>query len=140
MNPSGRILVVEDDDGVRELICSLLEDEGFKVVAAEHGGMALALVEHSPPQLILADISMPVMDGCTFAQECRQRWSATPIIALTGTDDPIGSSGFAVFDDIISKPFDVSDLLEIIGRYVKVGAGRRGGDCSAGAGSLGRCG
>lgn len=120
MKPHGRILVVEDDDGVRELICSLLEEEGFKVESAEHGEAALALIEQSPPQLILVDIYMPVMNGCAFAQACRQRWGATPIIALTGTEDPVGSADFSIFDDVVTKPFDVSGLLDIVGRYAEV--------------------
>lgn len=117
MDNRGCILVVEDDDGVRELICSVLADEGYRSLGAENGQGALALIEHHQPQVILADVRMPVMDGCEFARACREQLGATPIVALTGAEDLSDLSNPDLFDAVLNKPFNLLDLLEIVERH-----------------------
>lgn len=117
MDNRGCVLVVEDDDGVRELICSVLADEGYRSLGAENGQGALALIERYQPQVILADVRMPVMDGCEFARACREQLGATPIVALTGAEDLSDLSDPALFDAVLNKPFNLMDLLEIVERH-----------------------
>jgi len=117
MNNRGCVLVVEDDDGVRELICSVLADEGYNSLGAENGQGALALIECHQPQVILADVRMPVMDGCEFARACREQLGETPIVALTGAEDLSDLSDPKLFDAVLNKPFNLLDLLDIVERH-----------------------
>jgi|GEM_PF-1023635 len=118
MNERGCVLVVEDDEGVRDLICSVLADEGYLPLGAENGEGALALIESHQPQVILADVCMPVMDGYAFARVCRQHLGATPIVALTGADDLTDLANRELFDAVLNKPFDLLDLLDVIEQQV----------------------
>jgi CheY-like chemotaxis protein len=85
---SGEVLVVEDDIATRELLRRQLEAEGWSVTEAENGRVALAALERGTPSLILLDLMMPVMDGCQFAAELRQReaWRGIPVIVITAKD------------------------------------------------------
>ena len=118
MSVRGCVLVVEDDEGVRDLICSVLEDEGYLPVGAENGEGALALIEVHQPQVILADVCMPVMDGYAFARACRQHLGATPIVALTGADDFSELANRELFDAVLNKPFNLMDLLDVVEQQV----------------------
>ena len=111
----GRILVVDDDDGVRELISSALGDEGYDVTAAADGAEALAAVRRQAPRLILLDVRMPVMDGRAFAQAYHgMPGPHAPIVVCTAAlDGPeaaraIGAEGF------LGKPFLLDELLEAV--------------------------
>src|SRR5882724_2857155 len=78
------ILVVDDDDGIRGSICDALALTGYPVVTADHGGIALEIVEHQPVALILLDMNMPVMDGWAFVREYRAAFTrCAPIVVLT---------------------------------------------------------
>src|SRR5581483_10950225 len=68
-----RVLVVEDDRGIRDLLAAVLTDEGFDVRQAANGKEALAVLERWQPDAILLDLMMPVMDGWTFRREQRRR-------------------------------------------------------------------
>src|SRR5438045_1700164 len=82
-----RVLVVDDDDDIRESIISLLEDEGIGVAGANNGEAALSYLRaSSPPTFILLDLMMPVMDGAEFrAEQVRDgRLAAIPVVVLSG--------------------------------------------------------
>src|SRR5207248_455101 len=68
-----RVLVVDDDPDIRELLFTALEDEGFEVVPAGNGQEALAIIKTFRPDVIVLDLMMPVMDGWQFAHELRAR-------------------------------------------------------------------
>ncbi|HEX5416236.1 MAG TPA: response regulator [Chloroflexota bacterium] len=121
MNSRGCVLVVEDDDEVRDLICSVLADEGYSSLGAENGQGALALIAGNPPEVILADVRMPVMDGCAFARACRKQLGETPIIALTGAEDLSDLADPSLFDAVLNKPFNLLDLLDIVERHTTRG-------------------
>jgi CheY-like chemotaxis protein len=114
------ILVVEDDEVVRTLVGMALEDEGFEVLTAENGQSALALINHHAPALILLDLWMPVMDGWDFARAYRARSDGTaPIVALTtAIDNELRRQDLPV-EDVLTKPFEVSELYAIVSRYVR---------------------
>src|SRR5947209_16860309 len=67
------ILIVDDDEAIRQTLAELLEEEGYQVATAADGLEALAQVVAAPPALILLDISMPRMDGFDFARELSER-------------------------------------------------------------------
>ena len=84
----GRVLIVDDDPGSRERLRAMLERHGWPVVEAEHGRQALQIVDASLPQLILLDLTMPVMDGFTFLHELRRRPEChdVPVVVFTARD------------------------------------------------------
>ena len=82
------VLLVEDDEPTREMVRALLVREGWNVMEAANGRVALECMESAKPDLILLDLMMPEMDGFEFAQRLRERaeWRAVPVIVLTAKD------------------------------------------------------
>jgi CheY-like chemotaxis protein len=116
--------VVEDDDVIRQLVSIALQEEGYEVLQAPHGLAALQLVEQAPPDVVLLDMRMPVMDGWEFARAYRQH--APPrghIVVMTAAVDAIERAGQIGVDTVLAKPFDLDDLLSCVARYAHVGQG-----------------
>ena len=109
---SETILVVDDQASVRQLLQEYLTEQGFRVVTAVDGQMALYSARHDQPDLILLDIMMPKMDGYQFLRVYRQE-RQTPIIIITAreeeTDAVLGLELGA--DDYIVKPFRMREML-----------------------------
>lgn len=107
-----KILIVEDDPNIADLIRIYLEKDGFETVIAADGGQGVLKFRETQPDLILLDIMLPVMDGWSVCAEIR-RTDRTPIIMLTAleeTEDKVrGLNGGA--DDYITKPFEMKELL-----------------------------
>jgi CheY-like chemotaxis protein len=86
-----KILVVDDDADLRGAVAEVLQDEAYDVLTAEHGKAALAVLERPqrPPDVILLDLMMPVMDGATFASEMKKdpRAAAIPVILFSADPD-----------------------------------------------------
>ena len=76
-----RVLVVDDDLDVRELLVSVLSDDGYEAQSARNGREALALLEHWKADVVILDLRMPVMDGWTFAEQMRQKWRIPIVVA-----------------------------------------------------------
>ena len=111
-----RVLVVDDDPDIRELLFTALEDEGFEVVPAGNGQEALAIIETFRPDVIVLDLMMPVMDGWQFAAELRARDEDIPIVLLSAARDLRTHAKALSAAEIIEKPFDLSELLPKIAR------------------------
>ena len=109
------VLVVDDDDRVRELVASALELEGYTVVAADGADAGLAAIEEQKPDLVLLDVLMPHVDGWEMLRRIQDRHGAgaIPVVMFSGaTDEELrgeaasrGASGF------IGKPFDLDQLV-----------------------------
>ena len=118
--PLPRILLVEDDPGLRDTLAEVLSERGYDVTCAPDGRAALVeLGDHPPPSVILLDLAMPVMDGWTFREEQRRdpRLASIPTIVLSaslGADptviDRLGASA------ALAKPFDLDRLLAAVER------------------------
>ena len=109
---SKKVLVVEDDSNISELLRLYLQKDGFEVLQAEDGGEGIRLAKEAAPDLILLDIMLPVCDGWTVCAEVR-RSSAVPIIMLTAkgeTFDKINGLEMGA-DDYVTKPFEVKELM-----------------------------
>ncbi|MBN2910693.1 response regulator transcription factor [Polycladomyces sp. WAk] len=107
-----QILVVEDDDNIRNVICFYLKKEGFVVHEAEDGLEALEKVDAHPIDLIVLDIMLPEKDGWELCQEIR-RDRDTPILMVTAkreTEQKIKGLEMGA-DDYIAKPFDPMELV-----------------------------
>src|SRR5262245_19307928 len=110
----GRILVVEDDFDISNMLRIYFSGQGYDVQVAPRGGDALALTRKQLPQLIVLDIMLPDMNGYDVCRELRQttRTSHIPIIFLTQKDersDKIAGLELGA-DDYITKPFDIEEL------------------------------
>nr|WP_217917437.1 MULTISPECIES: response regulator [unclassified Myxococcus] len=113
------VLVVDDDPDILEALSEILEAEGFEIRRARNGKEALDRLEPEPPNLILLDLMMPVMDGWEFAQRMRQKppeVARIPLIVLSA-DRNVGSKA----SDIgavghLAKPFELNDLLDMVRR------------------------
>jgi CheY-like chemotaxis protein len=109
------ILVVEDDDDIREVVASFLQDAGYTVAAAANGAVALEMVERNPPLAILLDMKMPIMDGWEFARKYRsQPLTPAPIIVMTAAHDAVARASQVQAVGVLGKPFDLDDLLSIV--------------------------
>lgn len=110
-----RILVVEDDEDILELVSYNLEKEGYQVVRATTGEEALACVEEEPPQLVLLDLMLPEIDGLEVCRRLKreENSSAIPIVMLTakGEETDIITGLESGADDYITKPFSPRVLV-----------------------------
>lgn len=105
------LLLVDDDTALLEILGSYLRRGGNEVRTATSGAAALAALAERPPDLIVLDVTMPVMDGWEVLRKIREH-STTPVIMLTArTDEPDVLRGFtAGADDYVAKPFSFAQL------------------------------
>jgi two-component system phosphate regulon response regulator PhoB len=108
---AGTVLVVDDEDIVREVVCTYLEREGYTTLQASAGRAAVALIESERPDLIVLDVMLPEIDGYSILAELRKR-ADIPVILLTArteeTDRVLGLELGA--DDYVVKPFSPREL------------------------------
>lgn len=110
-----KILVIDDDSAINELIKINLELQGYEVVQAFNGVEGFAKAKQEEPSLIVLDVMMPEVDGYTVAQRIRQclEISETPIIMLTALsqlNDKVNGFNIGV-DDYLTKPFEIDELI-----------------------------
>nr|WP_283161025.1 response regulator [Xanthomonas nasturtii] len=114
---NARILLVEDDDAIRELAADILGDEGYQVVVSADAEQALTQLNKACPfDLLLSDICLPGMNGRDLADKARVICPALPIVFMTGYAGEIAKR--ADFLDtgmrLLTKPFSLRDLLGIV--------------------------
>ncbi|MDQ1558643.1 MAG: hypothetical protein QOD32_1703, partial [Pyrinomonadaceae bacterium] len=111
-----RILVVDDEAHVRELLCELVQGESCEAVAAGNGADALALFEGGHFDAVFTDIGMPGMSGWELARAIRERDAQLPLAVITGWGDAVGSDEqkAARIDWVVTKPFSMERITEII--------------------------
>lgn len=115
---SARVLVVDDDRGIREFVRTVLLDEGYEVAEANDGQAALQRTAEVRPDLILLDMRMPVMDGWEFARAYRSRPGPhAPIVIVTAALDVARDAREIGADGFLSKPFQLDDLLQLVAQH-----------------------
>jgi diguanylate cyclase len=113
-----KILIIEDEDAIRDIISDILTDEGFQVFAAEDGNTGINLANMELPDLIICDIMMPDIDGYTVISQFQKNpdFQAIPFIFLTAksTIENIRYGMNLGADDYITKPFKAEDILAAV--------------------------
>jgi len=111
-----RILVVDDEDFVRELLKEILESEGCKVSLAENGSEALELFSSSQFDGVFTDVGMPGMSGWELANAIREQSEMIPIAVITGWGEAVGSNEqkAAGVDWVVAKPFTADRISELV--------------------------
>jgi CheY-like chemotaxis protein len=113
--PRECVLVVDDDDSIRQIVRLCLEDEGYAIVEAPNGAEALDRVERHEVSLILLDLRMPVMDGREFARLYQAGPGPhAPIVAFVAALNPERECSDLETAGILPKPFDLEDLLHAV--------------------------
>jgi len=116
-----RILVVEEDESIRTLLSIFLSRDGYEVITAGTGEEGFAFLVKGSFDLVLSDLSMPGMDGWTFAWLVKYKSPATPVGLMTGWDEQeitARMKGSAV-DFVIFKPFSFHEMLKVVARILK---------------------
>lgn len=113
------LLVIDDDENIRNLLCQTLEWKGFEVSEAADGIEGIKILEDRPVNLIITDINMPGKNGIEVTKEVRSRFPSTTIIAISGA----WSYGKVDYLKMVknlgahytfTKPFNISQLLDIV--------------------------
>lgn len=113
------ILIVEDTELNIDLLIQLLEDE-YRLIVARDGAQGVALAEEGKPDLVLMDISLPVMDGYEATRKIRESFKSLPVVGLSanamqGDDEKAIAAGC---NDYLTKPIDEALLLQKLHEYL----------------------
>jgi two-component system OmpR family response regulator len=121
-----RILLVEDEEPIRDLVQTALRFTGFTVESVASGPDALALARNDAWSLLILDVNLPGIDGFTLCRKLRDGGDDVPVIFLTARDDPAdlreGFSGGG--DDYLTKPFSLEELVLRVEAVLRRGRGR----------------
>ena len=107
------VLVVDDDPGIRRMLSLALRSGGYDVTTARDGREALDEMTAHPPNAVLLDLQMPIMDGETFLREVRLQGITTPVIVVSGK---LGAQSTPGASACVHKPFAPDEVLRVVGR------------------------
>jgi CheY-like chemotaxis protein len=116
-----RVLVVDDDAAIRTTVAQALVDEGYAVVTARNGCEALVQVRAEPPDGVLLDLMMPVLDGWGFLEACRDEelCAGTPVLVISAYRKlPELEAADVGVRRCMAKPFDLDELLDAVHQLV----------------------
>ena len=116
-----KVLIIEDEPNIRELVLYNLGANGYEGIGADDGIMGITLIHTEKPDLILLDIMLPGKNGYDICRELRNEGNKTPIIMLTAKNDEIDKVLGLEFgaDDYISKPFGIRELIARINAVLR---------------------
>jgi CheY-like chemotaxis protein len=117
-----RILIVDDDEAIGEVLQLILEDEGY-LVEIKTDGRAAKLLTKPFPDLVLLDLRISGTDGRTICQHLKSQPAtrSIPILLLSAHKDTQRIAGEAGADDFLAKPFQMKDVLSLVAKYVGTG-------------------
>ena len=118
---SPRVLIVDDEPRLRELLLDIIPDMGFAASAVRTAEEARKLMEGDPQEIVMLDLQLPVMGGMDFFEQIHQRWPRTQVIIMTGFGDLESARQAIRLDvvDFITKPFHLSDIESALDRARK---------------------
>lgn len=113
-----RILVVEDDSDLRNIVRLQLSSVGYEIIEAENGAMGYEIIQELRPDCVILDLMMPVMDGFGFLKRVRSSLALqdVPVLILTASEDERNRTrGFQYqADAYMSKPYDLQELTDVV--------------------------
>ena len=114
------VLVADDDEAVRELVATILEEEGYAVRTAASGSEALSVARQERPAVVLMDVNMPGLDGLSACRRLRadERLAALPVVLMSS--QPIAGDELrrCRADNFLPKPFDITELVDEVERHL----------------------
>ncbi len=123
-----RILLIDDDDALLDVLALSFEDAGHEVLSAPDGTQGLARIHAESPELVVTDVNMPGIDGFTLCRRLREAGSQIPLILLTSRDSEIDEAlGLELgADDYVAKPFSTRVLIARVAALLRRQAARAG--------------
>ncbi|MCI1007367.1 response regulator [Herbaspirillum sp. C7C8] len=114
----GLVLIVEDDEAVREIFVTWIRSVGYEVIEATNGVHALEVLHHNQVGMIVTDLRMPLMDGVELVKRLKERdeWKAIPVVAVTAT--PSTGEMYRYFSGVLIKPCSFCDLITVVQGYM----------------------
>jgi CheY-like chemotaxis protein len=119
-----RLLVVDDEPSIRDLMQASLSIQGYEVCVAKDGFDALAQMRGAPPDLILTDLKMPNMSGFELLSVVRRRFPQIPTIAISGEFEPVAEELGVLADAFLAKPHALKELFAKIAELLGEGPPR----------------
>ena len=112
MRPSGRVLVVDDEPYITDVLAAALRFEGFDIEVAATGAQALSMALPGGFDMIVLDVMLPDLEGIEVCHQLRAAGTGTPVLFLTARDTSGDKlAGLAVGDDYVTKPFSIDELV-----------------------------
>ena len=114
------VLVVDDEFGIALLLKDVLEDEGHRVLVANNGRQALERAAEEPPNLVITDYMMPVMDGAALldALDNDPRFASIPVVVMSSMPEAAFAQRSRRYALYVRKPFQIYDFLESLKRFL----------------------
>src|SRR5205823_10882108 len=111
-----KILVVDDDPAIRDVVVDILEMSDYKVKTASNGAEALDQIRSEQPAAVLLDLMMPVMDGWEFLRRCRECAScaSVPVVVMSAAHDAAEAASVVGAQGYLAKPFDMDKVLDVV--------------------------
>lgn len=118
MKTAMTVLVVDDELMARKLIEKVLTRDGYRVVQADNGQVALEILEQTPIDIIVSDIRMPVMDGYDLLKTVKARYPSIPVIIITAYGDTYSVKDALLLgaDEYVTKPFKSHEIALVVER------------------------
>jgi DNA-binding response OmpR family regulator len=123
-DPKKRVLVIDDEPTALDLLCRILEMDGYEVVAAKNGQVGVDLFHQRPCDLVITDMVMPVKDGLQTILDLRNEIPDLPIIAISGggtisKERYLAVAGYLDKVITIAKPFAIEDITEAVAKLLQ---------------------
>ena len=115
------ILIVDDEEKIRMLLCQTLIQKGHSAKDANSGESALELLKSEPFDLIVSDVNMPIMDGLALLKKVKETYKELPVLFMTanGMEQTLKEAVQLGLDGYVEKPFNLNHLLDLIAEKIK---------------------
>lgn len=116
-----RILIVDDEFGLADVVAEILAESGFEVAIAINGALGLQSVTEKPPDLIILDQMMPVLDGISMLKVLRgdSKTASIPVILMTALPEALPTTKPALWQKVLNKPFTPEELFNDVHQLLK---------------------
>jgi CheY-like chemotaxis protein len=119
--PGPAVLVVDDEPGLRELVCRTLQAEGYATLEAGDGVEALSVMDDAQVDLVVTDVVMPSMDGRELGRRISQRWPNLPVLYISAYDvnDIFRRGSPSLTAPFLQKPFPLENLVTTVRQLIR---------------------